>query len=88
MSDIVILKCSVSIKPAETMKLIITTFVGVVFGFFLGICFPTMSLTKVPELYDLVTFINFSMPFNIVVIPVMWFPWYSTCSSRTCNYCV
>ncbi|KAJ4729320.1 Lysine ketoglutarate reductase trans-splicing protein (DUF707) [Melia azedarach] len=46
MSDIVILKCSVSIKPAETMKLIITTFVGVVFGFFLGICFPTMSLTK------------------------------------------
>ncbi|XP_044502787.1 uncharacterized protein LOC123223609 isoform X2 [Mangifera indica] len=28
------------------MKIIVTTFVGVIFGFFLGISFPTISLTK------------------------------------------
>ncbi|GLT33191.1 hypothetical protein SLA2020_077970 [Shorea laevis] len=33
-------------KPNETMRLIITTFVGVVLGFFIGISFPTLSLTK------------------------------------------
>ncbi|CAK9161754.1 unnamed protein product [Ilex paraguariensis] len=33
-------------KPNETMRLIVTTFVGVVFGFFLGVSFPTLSLTK------------------------------------------
>ncbi|XP_059450048.1 uncharacterized protein LOC132181023 isoform X2 [Corylus avellana] len=33
-------------KPKETMRLIVTTFVGVVFGFFLGVSFPTLSLTK------------------------------------------
>ncbi|KAK9272167.1 hypothetical protein L1049_002538 [Liquidambar formosana] len=33
-------------KPNETMRLIITTFVGIVFGFLLGISFPTLSLTK------------------------------------------
>ncbi|XP_065619269.1 uncharacterized protein LOC112023982 isoform X1 [Quercus suber] len=33
-------------KPNETMRLIVTTFVGVVFGFFLGVSFPTLTLTK------------------------------------------
>ncbi|KAF5479693.1 hypothetical protein F2P56_000493 [Juglans regia] len=33
-------------KPNETMRLIVTTFVGVIFGFFLGVSFPTLSLTK------------------------------------------
>ncbi|XP_065879833.1 uncharacterized protein [Euphorbia lathyris] len=33
-------------KPSETMKLFMTTFVGIVFGFFLGISFPTLSLSK------------------------------------------
>uniref|UniRef100_A0A5B6ZN63 Lysine ketoglutarate reductase trans-splicing protein n=1 Tax=Davidia involucrata TaxID=16924 RepID=A0A5B6ZN63_DAVIN len=33
-------------KPNETMRLIVTTFVGVVFGFFIGVSFPTLSLTK------------------------------------------
>ncbi|XVF14017.1 hypothetical protein REPUB_Repub09cG0020100 [Reevesia pubescens] len=33
-------------KPNEMMRLIITTFAGVVFGFFLGVSFPTLSLTK------------------------------------------
>ncbi|KAL3629179.1 hypothetical protein CASFOL_026401 [Castilleja foliolosa] len=31
----------------ETMRLIITTFLGIVFGFFLGVSFPALSLTKV-----------------------------------------
>jgi len=34
-------------KPNEMMKLVITTFVGIVFGFFLGVSFPALSLTKV-----------------------------------------
>ncbi|KAL5793271.1 hypothetical protein ACOSP7_001865 [Xanthoceras sorbifolium] len=33
-------------RPSETMRLIMSTFVGVVVGFFLGISFPTISLTK------------------------------------------
>ncbi|XP_015878997.3 uncharacterized protein LOC107415225 isoform X1 [Ziziphus jujuba] len=33
-------------KPNEAMRLIVTTFVGVIFGFFLGVSFPTLSLTK------------------------------------------
>uniref|UniRef100_A0A7C8ZQP7 Uncharacterized protein n=2 Tax=Opuntia streptacantha TaxID=393608 RepID=A0A7C8ZQP7_OPUST len=33
-------------KPNEMMKLVITTFVGIVFGFFLGVSFPALSLTK------------------------------------------
>ncbi|XP_024047293.1 uncharacterized protein LOC18051204 [Citrus clementina] len=37
---------SATIKPAETMKLMITTFVGVAVGFFLGICFPAISISK------------------------------------------
>ncbi|KAL1536515.1 hypothetical protein AAHA92_29155 [Salvia divinorum] len=34
-------------RTNETMRLIITTFVGIIFGFFLGVSFPTLSLTKV-----------------------------------------
>ncbi|KAM7506570.1 hypothetical protein LguiA_017023 [Lonicera macranthoides] len=33
-------------RPNEPMRLIVTTFIGVVFGFFLGASFPTQSLTK------------------------------------------
>ncbi|KAK1295163.1 hypothetical protein QJS10_CPA16g00407 [Acorus calamus] len=33
-------------KPNESMRLIITTFVGVVFGFLLGISYPTVTLTR------------------------------------------
>lgn len=43
-----LLGCSGSIrKPNEAMRLVVTTFIGVVFGFFLGVSFPTLSLTKV-----------------------------------------
>ncbi|KAL8471239.1 hypothetical protein ACS0TY_028775 [Phlomoides rotata] len=34
-------------RTNETMRLIITTFVGIIFGFFLGVSFPSLSLTKV-----------------------------------------
>ena len=34
-------------KPNDSMRLIIVTFVGVFLGFFIGISFPTLSLTKV-----------------------------------------
>lgn len=33
------------------MRLIVTTFVGMVFGFWIGVCFPTLSLTKVPGVW-------------------------------------
>ncbi|KAL7232663.1 hypothetical protein ACSBR2_010637 [Camellia fascicularis] len=33
-------------RTNETMRLIITTFAGIIFGFFLGASFPTLSLTK------------------------------------------
>ncbi|XP_012085526.1 uncharacterized protein LOC105644698 [Jatropha curcas] len=36
----------VSKKPNETMRLIVTTFLGVVFGFLIGVSFPTLSLSK------------------------------------------
>ena len=46
--------CStVSRKPNESMRLIVTTFVGVVFGFLIGLSFPTLSLTKVDKLFPL-----------------------------------
>ncbi|KAK9903854.1 hypothetical protein M0R45_000826 [Rubus argutus] len=39
-------RSAVGRKPNETMRLIVTTFVGVVFGFLIGVSFPTLSLTK------------------------------------------
>ncbi|CAN6727118.1 unnamed protein product [Malus baccata var. baccata] len=33
-------------KPNENMRLIVTTFVGLAFGFLIGVSFPTLSLTK------------------------------------------
>ncbi|KAK4376929.1 hypothetical protein RND71_003225 [Anisodus tanguticus] len=35
-----------SLKSAETMRLILSIFCGVIFGLFIGISFPTSSLTK------------------------------------------
>ncbi|KAL3813829.1 hypothetical protein ACJIZ3_015097 [Penstemon smallii] len=34
-------------RTNETMRLIVTTFVGIIIGFFLGVSFPTLTLTKV-----------------------------------------
>ncbi|KAL0694358.1 hypothetical protein Bca4012_061538 [Brassica carinata] len=40
-------RCSNGKKLNDGMKLIIATFIGIVIGFFLGISFPTLSLTKI-----------------------------------------
>lgn len=48
------------------MRLIVTTFVGIVFGFFLGASFPTLSLTKAcGELPDNFLFIQGSTSTNL-----------------------
>ncbi|XP_028776544.1 uncharacterized protein LOC114733278 isoform X1 [Neltuma alba] len=39
-------RSSTNRKPSESMRLIVTTFVGVIFGFFIGVSFPTLSITK------------------------------------------
>lgn len=40
--------CSGNIRnPNEKMRLVVTVFVGIVLGFFLGVSFPTLYLTKV-----------------------------------------
>ncbi|XP_010528098.1 PREDICTED: uncharacterized protein LOC104805281 [Tarenaya hassleriana] len=41
-----ILRCSVGKKSNDGMRIILTTFVGLAVGFFLGISLPTLSLTK------------------------------------------
>ncbi|KAL1216145.1 hypothetical protein V5N11_033771 [Cardamine amara subsp. amara] len=40
-------RCSNGKKPNDGLRLIIATFIGIVIGFFLGISFPTLSLTKI-----------------------------------------
>ncbi|KAA3462665.1 reverse transcriptase [Gossypium australe] len=49
----------VSRKPNESMRLIVTTFVGVVFGFLIGLCFPKLSLTKFSLSTSILTAIDF-----------------------------
>ncbi|KAG4193486.1 hypothetical protein ERO13_A07G223950v2 [Gossypium hirsutum] len=47
-----LLSCSGNVRiPNETMRLIITTFGGVIFGFFLGIISPKLSSTKINLTY-------------------------------------
>lgn len=45
-------------KPNETMRLIITTIVGVVLGFFIGISFPTVSITKLHIPSSIISYIE------------------------------
>ncbi|XP_010906955.1 uncharacterized protein [Elaeis guineensis] len=45
-------------KPNETMRLIITTIVGVVLGFFIGISFPTVSITKLHFPSSIISYIE------------------------------
>ncbi|KAL9332732.1 hypothetical protein ACSQ67_002342 [Phaseolus vulgaris] len=33
-------------KPSEIMRFFVTTFIGIVFGFFIGVSVPTLSITK------------------------------------------
>ncbi|KAL6646078.1 hypothetical protein ACP70R_017686 [Stipagrostis hirtigluma subsp. patula] len=45
-------------KPNETMRLIVVTIVGVVLGFFIGISFPTVSITKLHFPSSIVSYIE------------------------------
>jgi hypothetical protein len=42
----ILARSAVSRKPNEGMRLIITTFVGIAFGFLIGVSFPTLTSTK------------------------------------------
>jgi hypothetical protein len=58
-------------KPSEGMRLVLTTFVGIVFGFFIGISYPTLN-TKVQtwNLFYLgisYAWVNLNWFFNVVV---------------------
>ncbi|XVF02564.1 hypothetical protein REPUB_Repub04eG0185400 [Reevesia pubescens] len=55
----IITRSKVSRKPNECMRLIVTTFVGVVFGIFIGLSFPTWSLTKLNLSSSILTTIDF-----------------------------
>ncbi|XVE85174.1 hypothetical protein DITRI_Ditri17bG0070300 [Diplodiscus trichospermus] len=52
-------RSTVSRKPNESMRLIVTTFVGVVFGFLIGLSFPTLSLTKLNLSSSILTTLDF-----------------------------
>ncbi|KMZ58171.1 Lysine ketoglutarate reductase trans-splicing related 1 [Zostera marina] len=45
-------------NPNETMRLIITIIVGVVFGFFVGISFPSISITKLHFPSSIISYIE------------------------------
>ncbi|KAI9116972.1 hypothetical protein K1719_011971 [Acacia pycnantha] len=45
-------------KPRESMRLIVTTFIGVIFGFFIGVSFPKLSITKLTLPYSLLPSID------------------------------
>ncbi|PIA30274.1 hypothetical protein AQUCO_05600003v1 [Aquilegia coerulea] len=47
-------------KPNETMRMLVTTIIGVVFGFFIGVSFPTISLTKFNFPSNLIPSLNFT----------------------------
>lgn len=72
-------------RTNETMRLIVTTFAGIVFGFFLGASFPTLSLTKVlnlfliPPQYKAVLWAlyisNVQQLFTVLAVPLLLFSW-------------
>ncbi|KAG5090277.1 hypothetical protein JHK82_049055 [Glycine max] len=43
---VIITRSSAGRKPSEIMKFFLTTFIGIVFGFFIGVSIPTLSITK------------------------------------------
>ncbi|XP_044352384.1 uncharacterized protein [Triticum aestivum] len=45
-------------KPNESMRLVVVTIIGVVFGFFIGISFPTVSITKLHFPSSIVSYIE------------------------------
>uniref|UniRef100_A0ACD5XLH0 Uncharacterized protein n=1 Tax=Avena sativa TaxID=4498 RepID=A0ACD5XLH0_AVESA len=58
MAKLPIFSRSVQRKPNESMRLVMVTIVGVVFGFFIGISFPTVSITKLHFPSSLISYIE------------------------------
>ncbi|KAK8454545.1 hypothetical protein SEVIR_5G473700v4 [Setaria viridis] len=58
MAKLPVVACSAIRKPNESMRLIVVTTVGVVFGFFVGISFPTVSITKLHFPSSIVSYIK------------------------------
>ncbi|KAI3452490.1 hypothetical protein Pfo_009154 [Paulownia fortunei] len=56
-------------RTNETMRLIITTFVGIIFGFFLGVSFPTLSLTKAGLHHFIALFDSFQVNLSSNIFP-------------------
>ncbi|KAL9270673.1 hypothetical protein AKJ16_DCAP18112 [Drosera capensis] len=46
-------RSTISKKPNDTVKLLVTTFMGIVFGFTIGITFPILSLNKIYHPVDI-----------------------------------
>jgi len=58
MAKLPIFSRSVHRKPNESMRLVVVTIVGVMFGFFIGISFPTVSITKLHFPSSIVSYIE------------------------------
>ncbi|KAF5950860.1 hypothetical protein HYC85_012853 [Camellia sinensis] len=51
-SNYIVVCSAIVTKPNESVRLIVTTFIGVVFGFLIGASFPTLPLAKVHKVSD------------------------------------
>lgn len=61
-----IMPCSgIARKPLETMRLLVTSVFGVVFGFFLGVSLPGISLTKVLTIFRTFVVGSFNFYFTL-----------------------
>ncbi|KAH0869784.1 hypothetical protein HID58_076806 [Brassica napus] len=58
-------------RPSQMMKLLLTSFFGVIVGFLMGITFPTLTLTKVRVPLPFVH--HFSIPFPFILNLIMTF---------------
>ncbi|XAR58233.1 hypothetical protein NMG60_11026647 [Bertholletia excelsa] len=72
-------------RANETMRLIITTFVGIIFGFFLGVSLPTFSLTKMnftSRLFPSIDFAHFEDQYSGVSTQALLNVWSSLKDDR------
>ncbi|CAJ1792243.1 unnamed protein product [Sphenostylis stenocarpa] len=73
-------------RPNEAMKFTIATFAGVVFGFFLGVSFPTLELTRMNLPSRLLPSIDLTyVDDNYLKIPTksLWDAWDKFMSDRS-----
>ncbi|KAI4350619.1 hypothetical protein L6164_005062 [Bauhinia variegata] len=70
----------------ETMRLIVTGFAGVVFGFFLGVSFPTLSLTKMnlpSSLFPSIDLTYIEDKYSKIPTKAIWDAWASFRGNRS-----